>query len=304
VKKRQKIIVIVGPTASGKSDLAVELAKKINGEVISADSRQVYKGLDIGTGKITKREMKGIPHHLLDVAPPRRKFTAHDFVHLSQKCYSSVLQNNRIPIVVGGTGFYIDALLGNTPLSNVPADEDLRKELEGKTPAQLIALLKRKNPKRAKDIIEKNEQNNKRRIIRAIEIALAHPKCPEGVSGHSRRYEVLWIGIKPEKEKLRERIHERLLVRIRRGMVAEAKTLHAKGLSYRRMEELGLEYRYLARFLKNEITKDEMIEQLSAKIWQYAKRQMTYWRRNKEIKWFLPKEVPKIKKLVSMFLRR
>lgn len=287
---------MAGPTSSGKSGLAVRLAKKFDGEVISADSRQVYKGLDIGTGKITKREMRGIPHHLLDVVSPRSKLNAHDFVVRARKAVDDIVARGKVPIIAGGTGFYIDALVGNSPLPNIAANEKLREKFEKKTIKQLFALLKKKDPKRAKTI----QSDNKRRLIRALEIVDKLGSVPQQKS--KANYEVLWIGIKPEREKLRERIHGRLITRLKQGMIAEAKRLHEKGLSYKRMEELGLEYRYLARFLKKQITKEEMIEQLSAKIWQYARRQMTYWRRNKNIQWIKPEQMKKTGSIVKKFL--
>ena len=286
--EKQKIVVIVGPTASGKSDLAVELARKFGGEVVSADSRQVYRGLDIGSGKITKREMRGVPHHLLDTASPRRTFTAHDFVVRGRKEIHQISARGKVPIIAGGTGFYIDTLLGRVALPNIPANLKLRKELEKKTPSQLLALLRRKNPSRARAIKKHNEQNNKRRLIRALEVELSTPYPQKHYKGAPFINEVLWVGIAPPKEKLRQKISDRLIARLKKGMVAEAKRLHEKGLSYRRMNELGLEYRYLALFLQSKLTREEMIERLSAKIWQYARRQMSYWRRNKDIRWFRP----------------
>jgi len=306
VKKKQKIIVIVGPTASGKSALAVELAQKFDGEIISADSRQVYRGLNIGTGKVTKTEMRGVPHHLLDVASPKRAFTAYDFALMARNICSNILQNDKIPIIAGGTGFYIDVLLGRTSLPDVPPDKRLRARLEKKTAAQLLAQLKRLSPKRAKALVKKNEQNNKRRLIRAIEIAGSKSKAKfldlPMMDLRSPSFEVLWVGVTPGPEKLRKRIHARLIARMRRGMVAEARQLHEKGLSWKRMEELGLEYRYLARYLRGYTSKNEMVEQIEAKIWQYSRRQMTYWKRNKNIQWFKPSEEKRIKKAVKDFL--
>ncbi|PIR86520.1 tRNA (adenosine(37)-N6)-dimethylallyltransferase MiaA [Candidatus Kaiserbacteria bacterium CG10_big_fil_rev_8_21_14_0_10_43_70] len=296
----KKIIVIVGPTASGKSDLAVAIAKKFNGEIISADSRQVYKGLDIGTGKITKREMKSVPHHLLDVASPKRRFTAYDFVQHANGALTMIYQSDKIPIITGGTGFYIDALVGNIAIPQLPPNEPLRERLEGKKASELFEMLKSKDPKRARTI----EKSNKRRLIRALEITKELGSVPP-FQGYplDKKYDVLWIGIEMEKDMLRKKIHTRLLERLKKGMVAEAKKLHEKGLSYKRMEELGLEYKYLALFLKSKITKEEMIEQLSAKIWQYARRQMTYWRRNKDIRWVLKSEKQKIEMFISDFLK-
>lgn len=298
----QKIIVIVGPTASGKSDLAVHLAKQYRGEVISADSRQVYKNLDIGTGKITTREMRGVPHHLLDVCSPKKVFTAHEFVIRAQQALPLIAAANKVPIVVGGTGFYIDALLGTVSLAQIPRNDALRKKLEEKTTAQLLTLLKRKNKKRFDDILQKNEQNNRVRLIRAIEVASTPSTPMSRVPLDIREYNALWIGIAPNDDVLRQKIHTRLLTRLRNGMVAEAQRLHAQGVSYKRMDQLGLEYRYLALYLQNKITKNEMIEQLENKIWQYARRQKTYWRRNKNIRWFAPNEYQKIERAITDFL--
>ena len=277
----QKIIIIVGPTASGKSALAIELARKIGGEIISADSRQVYKGLDIGTGKITKREMKGVPHHLLDIASPTRMITAHDFAIQARKAIDDITARTKTPVVVGGAGFYIDALVGRVALSTVPMDKKLRTRLMKKTPKQLFALLKRRDAARAIAIAKKNEFNNKHRLIRALEITHGTPTPYM----ESSEYSVLWLGIKPDMQELKEKIRERLITRIKRGMIVEVQRLHKNGLSYKRMNELGLEYRYLALYLQKKITKEEVVERLSAKIWQYARRQVIYWKRNKDIRW-------------------
>lgn len=298
----QKIIVIVGPTASGKSDVAVHLAKQYRGEVISADSRQVYKNLDIGTGKITTREMRGVPHHLLDVCSPKKVFTAHEFVTRAQQALPLIAAANKVPIVVGGTGFYIDALLGNVSLAQIPRNDALRKKLQEKTTAQLLTLLKRKNKKRFDDILQKNEQNNRVRLIRAIEVASTLSTPMSRVPLDIGEYNALWIGISPSDDVLRQKIHARLLARLRNGMVAEARRLHTQGVSYKRMNQLGLEYRYLALYLQNKITKNEMIEQLENKIWQYARRQKTYWRRNKNIRWFALNEYEKIERAITDFL--
>lgn len=273
---KPKIIVIVGPTTSGKSDLAVKIAKERNGEIISADSRQVYKGLDIGTGKITKREMKGVPHYLLDVANPKKVFSVADFKKLGQKAIDDILSRGKLPIIVGGTGFYIDTLVYDLEFPAVPANKDLREKLSQKTPEQLFKQLQKLDPERAEDI----DAKNKVRLVRAIEIAKAIGKIPKVKK--SNKFDIEWIGIDWHDEILKERIHNRLLKRIRAGMINEAKTLHENGLSYKRMNELGLEYRYLALYLQNKITREEMISQLETKIWQYVKRQRMWFRRVKK----------------------
>src|ERR1700690_513333 len=294
--KKQKVLIIVGPTSSGKSALAVELARTFDGEVISADSRQVYRDLDIGTGKISKHEMKGVPHYLLDVASPKKQFSADDFVKKGAAAVSSISHKNKLPIVAGGTGFYIDALVGRIVLPNVPPNAALRARLEKKSVAQLFALLMQRDPRRAKTI----EPQHKRRIIRAIEIAAALGKNP--VPRTTLGYECLWIGIAPKMNELEKKINVRLLRRTRNGMVAEARRLHAKGFSYARMEEIGLEYRSLARFLQHKITRAEMLAELQRDIRRYGKRQMRYWSRNTDIHWFAPSEKERIYKQVRRWL--
>lgn len=283
-KQRVRILIIVGPTASGKSALAVELARKLNGEVISADSRQVYRGMDIGTGKITKREMKGIPHHLLSIADPKKNFTAHDFVQLGRKAIQDIASRGKLPIIAGGTGFYVDALIGRITLPNVPANKKLRATLERKNPSDIFTLLKKIDPARAKSI----DANNPRRLIRAIEIATALGAVPS--MNAKPLYNASWIGMSPDASVLEKKIRTRLKTRIKQGMVAEARRLHSKGLSYKRMESFGLEYRALARLLQGTISKKEFEEELFRDIRRYAKRQMTYWRRDHNIVWLEPSQ--------------
>ena len=310
-----KILVILGPTASGKSDLAVTLAREFSGEIVSADSRQVYKGLDIGTGKITEREMRGIPHHLLDVASPRRVFTAADFAEQARAAISAIAARGKLPIVCGGTGFYIEVLLGAIALSDVPPNATLRKELEKETTEALVRKLQKLNHTRAETI----DTKNRHRLIRAIEVACGKllaegytlpPWCPQGVAlrrvfhkqEEPQSYCVLKIGIAVSREKLKEKIAARLRARLAVGMVEEVARLHTKGLSWKRMEELGLEYRFLARYLRKKISKEEMTAQLETAINQYAKRQTTWFKRDKEIYWVSSDEYKKTKKMVAGFL--
>jgi tRNA dimethylallyltransferase len=278
--ERIPVLVVTGPTASGKSALAVKLAKKRGGEIISADSRQVYKGLDIGTGKITKREMQGVPHHLLDVCSPKKVFTAHDFVRLGRAAIADIHARGKLPIICGGTGFYIDALLGRVHLAEVGRDDALRKKLQTNSAAQLFALLKKLDPGRAATMDTPSERNNTVRLIRALEIARSKPGRSQ--QPHDTAYEIEWVSVDKPDNLLKKRIHDRLMARMKSGMVAEARNLHVKGLSWRRMEALGLEYRYLARHLQGQLSKEDMLAQLEHEIWQYAKRQRTWWRRAKK----------------------
>lgn len=276
---RIKILVIVGPTASGKTSLSIKLAKKFNGEIISADSRQIYRGLNLGTGKVTKKEMAGIRHHLLDVADPKKVFSVTNYVKLATKAIADIHARGKLPIICGGTGFYIQALVDGLIIPEVPPNTSLRNKLEKKTLAQLKAILKKLDKKRFETI----DKNNPRRIVRAIEIAKALGKVP--VLKMETKYDPEFIGISLPKEVLRERIHKRLLARLKVGMINEVRNLHKKGLSWKKMEELGLEYRYISRYLQNKITKKEMLEQLENAINQYAKRQMTWFKRDKRISW-------------------
>jgi tRNA dimethylallyltransferase len=276
----KKIIVIIGPTASGKSAYAVKLAKKIGGEVISADSRQVYKGLDIGTGKITTKEMRGVPHHMIDVVSPKKVYTVNSYVIDGREAIEDIFSRGKTPIICGGTGFYIDALLGRIAVPRVPPNPALRLSLEKKSPAQLFAMLKKLDARRARDIDPKNPV----RLIRAIEIAKALGHVPRS-NPEPLPYVIEWIGLAPTQESLKRKIHTRLLARMKAGMLEEARTLHKRGLTYKRMDKLGLEYRYLALRLQNKMTESEMLEELENQIQDYAKRQMQYWKRNKEIAW-------------------
>lgn len=278
-----KIVCIVGPTAVGKSSFAVEYALEHNGEIISADSRQVYKGLDIGTGKITTEEMKGIPHHLLDVASPLTQFNVEQFRELAQKAIIAITSRGKLPIICGGTGFYIDSLVYNIAYPDVPHNEELRGSLEGKTPKELFEKLERIDYDFAQTL-NNSEKNNRQRLVRFIELAYTLGKVPPRGKPETL-YDVTWIGLRMSPECLRERIHRRLLDRIEQGMIKEAERLYKEGVTWKRMDELGLEYRYLAIHLKGHLTLKEMIQELEMEIWHYAKRQIVWFKRNKDIEW-------------------
>ncbi|MCR4274873.1 MAG: tRNA (adenosine(37)-N6)-dimethylallyltransferase MiaA [Candidatus Campbellbacteria bacterium] len=294
---KPKLIVILGPTATGKSDVAVRLAQKYGGEVVSADSRQVYKGLNLGTGKVTEKEMRGIPHHLLDVVSPQQQYTVTDFVRDTKNVFVPIYRYKHIPILVGGTGQYIDTLVFGLQIPNVPPNKKLRMQLEKLSAEKLFSLLHKKDLARAKTI----DRHNKRRLIRALEIVDTLGKVPK--TKKKSLYSPLYIGLTLPKEKLHENIHKRLIKRLKLGLVAEVQDLHKHGLSWKRMEELGLEYRYISRFLQKKITKKEMLTQLELEIQHYAKRQITWFKRNKNILWFDPKkDVQNIEDTVKRFL--
>jgi tRNA dimethylallyltransferase len=307
-KNKPKIIVVLGQTATGKSDMAVEIAKDFNGEIISADSRQVYRGLDIGSGKITEEEMQGIPHYLLDVVSPNTVFTVTDFQRKTYKAIDDILSRGKVPIIAGGTAFYIQSIVDGLIFPKIKEDKELRKQLEKLSIEKLQQKLKKLDLERFSEI----DQKNKVRLVRAIEIATLN-KNADGESTVPKlkkesKYNVLQIGLRWPKEILNRRIHDRLIARAENGMIEEVEKLHNSGVSWRRLEELGLEYKYIAQYLKsqnrrNKISHSEMLEVLENKIRQFSKRQMTWWKRDNSIKWFSPKEYPKVKKEIKNFYK-
>jgi tRNA dimethylallyltransferase len=297
-KNEKKIIVVLGPTASGKSDLAVRIAKKFRGEIISADSRQVYRGMNIGTGKITKKEMRGIPHYLLDVASPKKIFTAAEYANLAQKTIGKIFEKNKIPTICGGSYFYVQALVDGVHLPQVAPDWTLRKKLGKKTNEQLYKLLVKLDPRRAGNIDKKNP----RRLVRAIEIIKKTKKGVPVFEKNPLPYPILFLGIKKSDKELKNLIAKRMEKRLKQGMAAEVKKLHNKGLSWKRLEEFGLEYRFIAKYLQNKISYSEMKEKLQKEIEHFAKRQMTWLKRDKRIKWV--KNPTEAEKSIKEFLNK
>lgn len=279
-KKTPKLIVVVGPTASGKSSLAVLLAKKFNGEIVSADSRQVYKGMNLGSGKVTKKEMAGIPHHLLDVADPKRTFTASHYARLGRKAIADIIKRGKTPIVCGGTGFYIRALVDGLVIPEAKPNPSLRKKLEGKGVDELYAILRVKDPDRAATIDPKNP----RRLIRALEIIDTLGKVP-ALKKNPLPYPTLFIGIAKNQDILKKLVEVRLKKRIKMGMLSEIERLHTQGVSWKKLESFGLEYRYGALFLQNKIDKETFMRELTKQILDYSKRQITWFKPDLRIHW-------------------
>lgn len=286
----KELWVIVGPTASGKSDLAVKIAKKIKGEIISADSRQVYKGMDIGSGKITKKEMAGMPHHLLSVASPNSTFSVGKYVKLARKVIREICARKRIPIIVGGTGFYIDSLVYSIPLPEVKPNLKLRKKLGNKSSIELFKILSKIDPEKASLI----DRNNPRRLIRAIELAKAGASTKFKITDFytnktttigETRLKLKWIGINPPNGVLRRNITKRLDSRLKKGMVREISNLHKKGVSWKKLESFGLEYKWGAMLLRGKVSQQEFRLGIINDILNYAKRQMRWFKRNENIKW-------------------
>lgn len=303
LSKLPKLIVVLGPTAVGKSDTAVQiaLALKARGqkaEIISADSRQIYTGLNIGAGKITKKEMQGVPHHCLDILSPKRKklFSVAEFQIHAFRVIDDTLKRGAVPILCGGTGFYIDAIVDGIVLPEVKTDMELRKKLETYSTEKLVKILEKLDADRLAEI----DQQNRVRIIRSIEIAKALGKVPKLVK-HAK-YDTLQIGLDIPKEDLMNKVHTRAIKRLKQGMVAEAKNLHNDGVSWKRLRQLGLEYGLLAEFLQNKLTRKDFIERLKIETWQYAKRQRTWFYKKEGVKWFEPKDTKEIMSVCLKFL--
>ena len=276
--------------------MSVKLAKKFGGEIVSADSRQVYKGLDIGSGKITKKEMHRVPHHLLDVANPKRKFTVSHFQKMGRGAIKKIHAKGKIPFLVGGTGFYIQSIVDDIVIPEVKPNRELREKLSRKNAQELFAMLLKLDPDRAKTIDAKNP----RRLIRAIEIIKATRKPVPKTFPHSAEYRnVLQIGIKRSPEELQGLIQKRLQKRIK-GIITEVKKLHKHGLSWKRFEELGLEYRFVAQYVQNKITYQDMVDKIQKESEHYAKRQMTWFKRDKKIHWV--KNQREAEKLIREFI--
>jgi len=290
-KSNKNCLVICGPSASGKTRLAVQLALILNGEIISVDSRQVYRGMDLGTGKdrdeyITPQGT--VPVHLIDIVGPGKIYTLFHFQHDCYQAIEAVRLHGRLPLLCGGTGLYLEAVLKHYDIPNIPEDRDLRNELDHKDKDTLIYELQRIAP----DVLARTDTSSKKRTIRALEIAY-HRSCT-GVKSREQRLpnpelKPLIIGLNPELEKLRTRIKARLLERLELGMVREVEQLIESGISPERVTMFGMEYRFIALYLKRELSFEQMVEQLFRAICQLAKRQQTYFRgmerRGSSINW-------------------
>jgi len=296
---KPKIVIIVGPTASGKTSLSIAIAKKFNGEVISADSRQVYRDLDIGTEKVLAEEMDGVVHHLLDVVDVEQVYTAADFVRDADAAIDTITANGNLPIVAGGTFFYVDALLGRKILPEVSPNTKLRAELEQKNSQSLYSALQKLDPHRAAQI----DKDNKRRLIRALEIVQALGQVPTNRDAQPDcRYDALIIGIETDRTELRARIRARAESALERGLIDETKQLLDDGVSRERLSEIGLEYPLVIQYIDKVLTKQELIQKLEEKNWQYAKRQLTWLKRDEAIEWFRPENRFAIFRRIHTFL--
>ncbi|MBQ8955130.1 MAG: tRNA (adenosine(37)-N6)-dimethylallyltransferase MiaA [Clostridia bacterium] len=271
------LVVIEGTNASGKSGLAVELAARFDGEIVSADSRQVFRGLDLGSGKIAPEEMKGVPHHLLDVAQPGEFFSMHDFQRLAYAAIEDIRGRGKTPFLAGGTGLYVASITEGYVMSDRTPDLDYRAHLETFATPQLCDMLRAARP----DI--DIDWNNRNRVMRVLE------KLHDGddfAAKSEPRYDCLKLGVTWERSVLRDRIDQRLERRVKAGMIDEVKGLLDSGVSVEFLMKLGLEYRFITQYLTGEIkSENEMLELLATAIKQFAKRQMIWFRRDKAIHW-------------------
>ena len=275
-KHKYNLITILGPTASGKTRVAASLAARVNGEVISADSRQVYRGMDLGTGKDLddyKVEDRFIPFHLIDIADPGYEYNVYEFQRDFVQVYNEIHGRKKLPVLCGGSGLYLEAVLKGYRLINVPVNIALRKELESKNMEEM-----RKRLSAFKVLHNITDTENRKRMIRAIEIEEYYSENPDLDSSYPE-LDPLVVGIKYDRESTRRRITERLKQRLEEGMLAEAEKLVGSGLSFEQLMYYGLEYKYLALHLKGDLDYEDMFTRLNTAIHQFAKRQMTWYRR-------------------------
>lgn len=300
----KNLIVILGATASGKTALAVRLAYELGGEIISADSRQVYRGMDMGTGKDLNQYVingKKINYHLVDIVEPQEEFSLFDFQKQFYETFNDLRQKNILPIMVGGTGLYLEAVLAAYDLPSAPRDESLRKKLSVKTKQELQEMLLSLKP----NVHNKTDLEDQERLIRAIEIELARNVAAN--KSYKPDIEAVVFGIRWERQVLRQRITNRLKERLKQGMVEEVKLLNERGISWQRLESFGLEYRFISMYLQNKISYAEMTQELNTGIHQFAKRQETWFRRmekkNIHINWINGDDYDTLKECAVKYLR-
>lgn len=288
---KPKVIVIVGPTASGKSDCAIELAKRIDGEIVSADSMQIYREMNIGTAKVTNEEMSGVKHYMINIVNPDEDFNVAMYKKMAEEALEEIVSKGKTPIIVGGTGLYINTLVNGIEFSEIDKDEEYRKELENRVSAEgidsIYEELKSVDPE-ATNIIDKN---NVRRVIRALEIYKVTGKTKTELDKESikeTKFDFLMYGIKTDREELYNRINKRIDYMMEQGLVSEVEELNKKyKLSKTALQGLG--YKEVIEYINKNCNYDEMIEKLKMETRRYAKRQITWFKRDKRITW-VPKE--------------
>ena len=306
VNKKSKLdfIIITGPTATGKTKVAVDIAYQYNGEIISADSRQIYKGMDIGTGKdLNEYNINGIKisHHLIDILDPHEDYSVYQFQRDFLLSYNKIKTKEKLPILCGGTGLYIESILLKYKLQNAPSpDQNLRKSLQSKSTRELLELFKDIAPQQYQNPSKKDTKN---RIIRSIEIELLKTSNRPDIFINQKIDNFLVIGIQQNRQNNRALIKKRLIERIKNGLIDEVKNLLNDGLDMSRLDYFGLEYKFVGNYLRGELSKEELIETLNIAIGQFAKRQMSWFRRMEKkgikIHWVSPVNKKEINKLIK-----
>lgn len=288
MEKKPKVIVICGPTASGKTSLSIELAKQINGEVISADSMQIYKDMDIGTAKVTKEEMQGIKHYMIDIVSPEQRYSVASFKQGAEQAIEEILKKGKTPIIAGGTGLYVNSLIYNIKYIDIKIDEEYRNILEQRVKEEGIEKLYKEALKIDKKAMETISINDKKRILRVLEMYHQTGKNKTQLEKESRldkpKYDYKIFGINWQRQALYERINKRADIMINQGLIKEVENILKKYKKFPTAMQ-GLGYKEVVEYLENKTTKQEMIEKLKMEIRRYAKRQITWFKKIENIKW-------------------
>jgi tRNA dimethylallyltransferase len=280
--QKPKLITVLGPTATGKTALGVFLARLFAGEIVSADSRQVYKGMDLGTGKDLAEYGSGtnkVPYHMIDIVKPMTEYNVGKYKKKADKIICDISTRGKVPFLVGGTGLWLSAVVDNYQISTTKPDPILRKKIAQMSDSEKLKQIKKLNPETFQNI----DQKNPRRLERALEVILSGDKFSK--IKNKPKFETLQLGLTFPREEINKRIDQRVDTRMKQGMLGEVAELHKQGVSWPRMESFGLEYRFLSRHLRGLYTLDEATEKLKIATHQFAKRQMTWFRRNKKINW-------------------
>ena len=299
---KPKVIVICGPTASGKTALSIELAKKINGEIISCDSMQIYKYMDIGTAKPTLEEQKELKHHLIDFVEPNQRYSVAEYKKDAEKSIEEILSKGKTPIIVGGTGLYVDSLIYGIEYPEIELDEEYRKQLEKEIEEKGLESLYNKAKEIDSKAMEKISPNDKKRIMRVLEIYIATGKTKTEQEIESRTHEVKYdykvFAIKMDREKLYERINKRVDLMVKKGLIEEVQNILKKYDKFPTAMQ-GLGYKEVVEYLDGKTTKEEMIDKIKMQTRRYAKRQITWFKKNKQTVWIENNELSKILEVIN-----
>ena len=305
--QKHKVIVICGPTASGKTALSIELAKKINGEIVSCDSMQIYKDMDIGTAKPTIEEMQGIKHYLIGYVSPEQRYSVADYKKDAKKAIKEIIEKGKMPIVVGGTGLYLDSLIYEIEYQDIEFDEDYRNQLEKEVEEKGLEVLYEKAKVIDEEAVKKISPTDKKRILRILEIYHATGKTKTEQEIESRKKEVEYdykvFALDWDRQKLYERINKRVDIMIEQGLIEEVKQILKKYDTFPTAMQ-GLGYKEVVDYLKGNLTKEEMIEKIKMETRRYAKRQLTWFRKNKQTIWLNAEEgtAQNINRIVTGYL--